>query len=237
MRASSSRNRAFRAIAMWRAVVAIRERPLTHLSELAVGRLEPVREVRVAVAELLGQVEREPGGDLAAAVDGVRGAAGRASPPAERGRTRGSRAARARSRRARCGSGSRRARPGARRAAGGARGRRRSRPWRRRGRGRAPRSRASRRASPRSYGRWSSTKNRSRPNASATRAAPFGLYAPSPCRAQPERQTSPSFRSRSDSRVNAGGSGSSRASAACRRAPRSAAGRGSRSPSASRRAA
>ena len=44
-----------------------------------------------------------------------------------------------------------------------------------------------------------------RGNARATWAAAFGLYAPSPCRAQPERQTRPSFRSRSDWRVNAGG--------------------------------
>ena len=70
------------------------------------------------------------------------------------------------------------------------------------------------------------------PNAAATRAAPFGSCAPSPCRAQPERQTSPSFSSSSDCRAAARAEAARpRPSAACRRAPRSAAGRGSRSPS------
>ena len=109
----------------------------------------------------------------------------------QRGRTRGCRAARARSRRARCGSGSRRARPGARRAARGARARRRSRPSARRASRRARRARRCRRASPRSYGRWSSTKNRSRRTRARAGQPRSGLYAPSPCRAQPERQTRP----------------------------------------------
>ncbi len=44
---------------------------LTDGSELAVGRLEPVGEVRVAVAELLRQVKGETGGELGRAEDGI----------------------------------------------------------------------------------------------------------------------------------------------------------------------
>ncbi len=53
------------------------------------------------------------------------------------------------------------------------------------------RRRPMRRVSPRSYGRWSSTRKRLRPNACASCAAPFGSRRPSPRRAHPERQTSP----------------------------------------------
>ena len=67
-------------------------------------------------------------------------------------------------------------------------------------------ARACRRVSPRSYGRWSSTKNRSRPNAAASRAAPCGSRSASPSRAQPERQTSPSFSSATVSSATAGSS-------------------------------
>ena len=70
------------------------------------------------------------------------------------------------------------------------------------------RSAAFRRTSPRSYGRWSSTKKRSR-NAPATAAAVFGSRTASPCRAQPERQTSPSFSWRRSSTDSAGSSGGS----------------------------
>ncbi len=44
---------------------------LTDDSELAVGRLEPIGEVRLAVAELLSQVEGETGGELGRAENGV----------------------------------------------------------------------------------------------------------------------------------------------------------------------
>ena len=60
------------------------------------------------------------------------------------------------------------------RGAGGARARRRSRRSRRRASRRARAGARCRRASPRSYGRWSSTKKRSRPKAAASRAAAFG---------------------------------------------------------------
>ncbi len=138
---------------------------------------------------------------------GRRGSA-RARPRALRARTRGCRAAPARSRRARCASGPRRARPGARRGAD-------------RARARLPiatvctcnvsarsRSAALRRESPRSYGRCSSTKKRSRPKDRASRAAAFGSCTASPCRAQPERQTSPSLSCSSRRGSSDGGSGS-----------------------------
>ena len=84
------------------------------------------------------------------------------------------------------------------------------------------RERVCRRASPRSNGRCSSTKKRSRPNAAASRAAAFGSRSPSPWRAQPERQTSPSFSSATVSSATHGGSGS-RSSRPGRRVPACAA--------------
>src|SRR5262245_21121592 len=51
--------------------VASRKCLLADVSELAVGRFEPLREVRVAIAELLGQVEGQPGRELGGAEDGV----------------------------------------------------------------------------------------------------------------------------------------------------------------------
>ena len=79
---------------------------------------------------------------------------------------------------------------------------------RRRGRGRA---RAARRAGGRRRARTAAGARRrsGRGRTPARRgAAAFGLVTPSPWRAQPERQTRPSFRSSSDSSGSAGGSGS-----------------------------
>ena len=70
------------------------------------------------------------------------------------------------------------------------------------------RSAALRRASPRSYGRCSSTKKLSLPKIPASRAAAFGSRTASPCRAQPDRQTSPSCSSSSSDGSSDGGSGS-----------------------------
>ena len=185
------------------------------------------------------EVELEPLGELGRARDGVavvREALGHLVGR-RAGRSRGCRAARARSPRARCGCGSRRARPGAARAAvvrvdvaGDDRLRRRAS---RRGRA----ARALRRASPRSYGRWSSTKNRSRPKTRASSAAAFGSRTASPSRAQPERQTSPSLQLREQVPVERGRDRLRRLRPRVPRAPRSAAGRGSRTRAASRRAA
>ena len=159
--------RARAACGRWRRGSARRRRGRRRGASWHVGGLVAVGEVGVAVAELLGEVELEPLGELGGARDGV-AVVGEALGDLARagaGRTRGCRAARARSRRARCGCGSRRARPAARARRGwcawtspvatvwtpsvSARSRRR----------------ALRRASPRSYGRCSSTKKRSRPKA------------------------------------------------------------------------
>src|SRR5262249_58367607 len=51
--------------------VAILESSEADLAQLPVGRVEAVREVGVAVPELLGQVEREAAGDLGRAQDRV----------------------------------------------------------------------------------------------------------------------------------------------------------------------
>ena len=55
-----------------RARVALGERPLADAAQLRVRRLLAVREVGIAVAELLGEVELEPSGELGRAGDGVR---------------------------------------------------------------------------------------------------------------------------------------------------------------------
>ena len=204
--------------------VALVDRGAADRGELEDRGLLAVREVGVAVAELFREIERQALGEPRRSVPRRRGRAGRApaSPRAHAGSSPGSRAARARSPRATCGSGSRRGRPAAACGAGGARGRRRSRSSPRRG---APRGRAASaflRASPRSNGRWSSTWKRSRPNAAASRAAPFGLRTPTPCLAQPERQTRPSFSSATSSSETEGGSGS-RSSLPGRRVPACAA--------------
>ena len=63
-----------------RACIALGEGALAELVELAVGRVGPVGEVGVAVAELLGQVESAAVGDLAGARCGIApGAAPRVS--------------------------------------------------------------------------------------------------------------------------------------------------------------
>src|SRR5206468_8592268 len=54
-----------------RAAVAVLERTLADSPELHVGGLLGVGEVRVAVAELLRQVEAEPVGELDCAGDGI----------------------------------------------------------------------------------------------------------------------------------------------------------------------
>ncbi len=51
--------------------VALLEGSAAHAGELGDGRLGPVGEVRVAVAELLREIELEPLGDLSAPVDGL----------------------------------------------------------------------------------------------------------------------------------------------------------------------
>ena len=146
-----------------------------------------------------------------------RGRAGSAPPtaPARAARSRGCRAAPARSRRARCGSGSRRARPGARCAADGARACRRSR---RSGRRSPRRGRAAPRACGRPPARTGAAARRRtapRPNARASAAAPFGLRVARPCRAQPERQTSPSFSSATSAASSDGGEGSAGRARVC----------------------
>ena len=60
-----------RAELVGRVAVALVEGAARDLRELDVGRIGPVREVRVAVAELLGQVELEPLGDLAGGANRV----------------------------------------------------------------------------------------------------------------------------------------------------------------------
>ena len=60
-----------RTIAIVRPLVAVSERTLADVAELAVGGLEAVGEVGIAVAELLGQVEAQAGGDLGRAEHGV----------------------------------------------------------------------------------------------------------------------------------------------------------------------
>ena len=137
--------------------VAVGERALAEIAQLAVGRVGPVGEVGVAVAELLGQVEGAAVGDLARPGGGVGRKPLGGLLRARGAPIRGCRAARARSRRARCGCGSRRGRPGDGCGVDGERGRRRSRRSGRRARPRARSRAAFRRASPRSYGRWSST--------------------------------------------------------------------------------
>ena len=197
--------------------VALGERALADAAELDDRRLVAVGEVGIAVAELLASGRTRAARRARRCARPRRGRPGsaRACRRARRARTRGCRAARARSRRARCGSGSRRARPAARRGARRARARRRWRPSARASVSARSRSAALRRASPRSYGRCSSTKKRSRPKTPASRAAAFGSRTASPCRAQPERQTSPSLQLLEQRR--------SRAPAAAARVPPSAA--------------
>ena len=55
-----------------RARIALGECPLADAAQLLVRRLLAVREVGIAVAELLGEVELEPGGKLGRAGDGCR---------------------------------------------------------------------------------------------------------------------------------------------------------------------
>ena len=132
---------------------------------------------------------------------------------ASRGRSSCGCAAPARSRRARCGSGSRRARPGARPGVDGARARHRSRPFGRR----APRrGRAARRvpAGVASLVRALQLDEEAlapeRPR--QHRARRSGSASPSPCRAQPERQTRPSFSSATSAASSDGGAGLGRPS-------------------------
>src|SRR5205085_7023679 len=54
-----------------RSAVALLEHALADRVQLRDGRLVAVREIRVAVAELLGQVELEPLGELGGARHGV----------------------------------------------------------------------------------------------------------------------------------------------------------------------
>ena len=117
---SSSSSRLPRAaLVAVRVAVALLEGAVADAGELPDRRLAGVGEVGVAVAEVLGQVELEPLGELGRARDRVAVVREALLPlrRARAARSRGCRAARARSRRARCGSGSRRARPGARLAA------------------------------------------------------------------------------------------------------------------------
>src|SRR5581483_10862884 len=51
--------------------IPLSKRPLADPAQVLVGGLGSVGEVGVAVAELLGQVERQPGGELGGAPDGV----------------------------------------------------------------------------------------------------------------------------------------------------------------------
>ena len=191
------------ALVAVRSFVAPGERAVADAPELRDRRLARVREVRIAVAEVLGQVELQPLGQLAGSLDGVAVERELCLParPAGAGRSRGSRAAPPRSLRARCGGGSRRGRPGATCGADGASGRPRSRPCARP----APRrGRAARRAGSRRLARTAvAARRRSAP--ARTRApglsAPFGLRTARPCRAHPERQTSPSFSSASSAGV------------------------------------
>ena len=181
-----------------RAAVPLVEGAVADSGELRDRRLVPVREIRIAVAELLGQVELETRGQLPGARDGSR-------IVREALRHRGRReedtlvvaaplTLAAVQRRPVLDSDERvlerrtpyvvrvrvtgRDRPHAQRLGELAKD-------------------AFRRASPRSYGRWSSTKNRSRPKRAPARPPLFGWRTARPRRAQPDRHTSPSFSSSS----------------------------------------
>ena len=159
-----------------RAGVALCERALADATQLGVGRLLAVGEVGIAVAELLGQVELEPGGQLGRAGDSGSGRRGSDRPSPRVGGERTPRLPR----RSRSEPSSVERWPMATSASWSTARRRLcectspvatvSTP------SVSARSRnaALRRASPRSYGRWSSTKKRSRPNAAASREAAFG---------------------------------------------------------------
>ena len=160
-----------------------RERVLADRGELADRGVGAVGEVGVAVAELLGEVERRAARRARRCARRPRGRSRRSarpSPPAPAAPPRGSRAARARTRRARCGSGSRRARPGAACGAARAHGRCPSRSSRRRGarRGRgAARDAARRPARTAAAARRRTAPGRTR---AASRAAPCGSWSAEP---------------------------------------------------------
>ena len=194
-----------------RSRVALGERALADAAQLDDRRLVAVGEVGVAVAELLRQVElRAARRARSVRCDGVAVVGKAVEHLLRRGEhgIRGCRAARARSRRARCGSGRRRARPAARRGARRARARRRSRPCARfsvSARSRSARCGARRRARTGAAARRRSGRGRRRARAALPRS---GRARRGPSRAQPERQTSPSFSSSSRRGSSDGGSGS-----------------------------